>query len=531
VTAGFLFLLFLLVVYLPVLALVAESLAALAGDPVPYLSLLLPLGRRAGLLLVSTALGLAVAATCVLTGVPAATWLWRHRSGVPGLMRWLLVLMLPVSAVLHALAWTTAGRVLSGLLPGPGGGPVPLHGWGITWWVQSMLLLPVATGIILVGLELVDPDLLDAARIPRSDMAAYTRVVLPLAGPFVAAAAGLVFLLSVTDYSVPSLFSVNVYALEIFADFSATASPVSALFLALPLMALTALVVILSQYRLRRAFQKAAWYRATWNVPLEWPAWFRTAQGAGVALLLLAAGVPLAALAWDALAGPACPGCTLPATGEITFSVATALLAAVISLPLAAGAGAFMARGGPGGRAAWVLSLLPLAIPAPLAGIAILSVAGVTGLSSGVAGPLLPALAGVVRFAPVAALILCAQIRFTEPALLDAARVFSGTLHRTLTDILLPLMLPGLAFAAGMVFSLTLGELGATLLVLPPGSGTLTLRLYNYLHYGATASVASVGLVLAALVAGAGILVLVVLRGTVQGRQNRKTASRRGQST
>jgi len=61
----------------------------------------------------------------------------------------------------------------------------------------------------------------------------------------------------------------------------------------------------------------------------------------------------------------------------------------------------------------------------------------------------------------------------------------------------LPLLLPGLLAGASLVFALTLGELGATLIVAPPGQSTLTLRIYNYLHYGASDVVA--GLCLAML--------------------------------
>ena len=43
-----------------------------------------------------------------------------------------------------------------------------------------------------------------------------------------AAAGGLIFLLSLMDYSVPSLFGVNVYAMEIFAEFIAGYEPARA---------------------------------------------------------------------------------------------------------------------------------------------------------------------------------------------------------------------------------------------------------------------------------------------------------------
>jgi iron(III) transport system permease protein len=52
-----------------------------------------------------------------------------------------------------------------------------------------------------------------------------------------------------------------------------------------------------------------------------------------------------------------------------------------------------------------------------------------------------------------------------------------------------------LAASAAVVFVLSLGELGASLLTVPPGVSTLPLRMFNLLHYGASAEVASLALV------------------------------------
>ena len=62
----------------------------------------------------------------------------------------------------------------------------------------------------------------------------------------------------------------------------------------------------------------------------------------------------------------------------------------------------------------------------------------------------------------------------------------------------LPLLTPGLLAALCVAFALTLGELGATLIVAPPGQQTLTMRIYNYLHYGASDTVAGLCLAMAA---------------------------------
>ena len=58
-----------------------------------------------------------------------------------------------------------------------------------------------------------------------------------------------------------------------------------------------------------------------------------------------------------------------------------------------------------------------------------------------------------------------------------------------------------------LVFVLCLGELGSTLLTIPPGMETLSLRIYNLMHYGAHDIVAA----LAAILLGLTLLPLAVL--------------------
>jgi iron(III) transport system permease protein len=62
-----------------------------------------------------------------------------------------------------------------------------------------------------------------------------------------------------------------------------------------------------------------------------------------------------------------------------------------------------------------------------------------------------------------------------------------------------------------VVFVLAAGELGATLIVAPPGHATLTIKIYNYLHYGASEAVATLCLAMAAVALLAGLLSVLVI--------------------
>ena len=64
--------------------------------------------------------------------------------------------------------------------------------------------------------------------------------------------------------------------------------------------------------------------------------------------------------------------------------------------------------------------------------------------------------------------------------------------------IALPLLRNGLLTGFFIAFVLAMGELGVTLLVIPPGTATIPIKIYNFMHYGAEATVAALCLVLVA---------------------------------
>ena len=510
-------LLFALVTLGPLLALPVQQARSTAGQGWEWLSLALPVGRRATLLLHSVGLAAAVAAGGMALGILVATvlWQWRSRRHASAVARgrWFLLALALVPPYVHALAWSSAAAAANAILERLGLPEIAFQGWIPSWWVQIMSLAPIAAGLALIGLESVEPAMIEAARLTRADMAAFVRVVLPLAAPAVAAGAGFLFLLSLADYSVPSLFGVNVYSLEILSEYSASSQPIRAFGLALPVLAIASGVVVASQAGLRNAAQSPAWREPAWAIAPAWPAWFRWLQRGAIAVLVLQIAVPLVSLLATAGTGAAVTSSVAAAGQEIAFTFWVSLTAALVCLPIALAVASKLAGAGGQGRLWWLGVTAPLAIPAPLIGIGLISIWN-RPLWPGVYGSaMMPVLAALARFAPFAAIALLAQLRRVDPLLVDAARVSPVHPLRAWLQVRLPMLAPGLLAAAGLVFALSLGELGATLLVAPPGRATLTMRIYNYLHYGASDTVAGLCLMMVAAVLVAGGLALLMLAG------------------
>jgi iron(III) transport system permease protein len=459
--------------------------------------------RRAGLLVASIGLAAAVAMAGILIGVLFISALFR----LPGkLLHGILLLLLALAGIppyIHALTWSEIIHVSRTVLPG-----LPTTGWLISFWVELMALLPLSLFLTWIAFVSVDIRLVDAGRLVRSDMAVLRSIILPLAAPALGAAFGFVFLICCTDYSVPSLFGADVYALDIFAQFSASNSAAQAFLYALPLLLVTLVVMVACRSGIRTLAQTPGWIAARFGNPLVFPGWFRMLQAGaailvGVQILVLFSGLILAVGSPEAFF----TSVTL-ARNELIYSLLTAVLVIVISLPLALAAAQELKRPGIRGALAWIIVLIPLAIPAPLIGIGMITIGNLPILSAIYPALIMPAIVSVIKFAPFAAIVLFIQMRFIDPLLFDAAAVFSKSRPYAWTRIHLPLLAPGLVVSAGILAALTLAELGATLIVSPPGHATITMRIYNYLHYGSSSDVAGLCLMVT-------VLTLVASTGTI----------------
>ena len=502
---------FTVLIFAPLIALLVAAAEYVPTHYSDIAALLIPTERRLLLLLNSLGLSLAVSISGIAIGTLAAIRLWRCESGILSSLRWLVLVLTLVPPYIHALAWSSALQKLNDLLGGLGVSQVYFQGWAAAWWVQLMSSLPLAVGLALVGMKCVEPLFIDAARVIRSDIRSFIRIILPLAAPMLLATAGILFLLNIMDYSVPYLFQLNVYPLEIFAEFSASNEPARAFLYSLPLLIIAVFIVASLQHGLRNVAQSTSWGKPSWLVSPTWPAWFHLLQWFAIAVLFLQVVVPLFSL--TALTGTWHSMLTsiTSASSEITFTLWVALLAALLSLPLAAGTAIELFRQQRWRWLWWLIVLMPLAVPPPLIGVGLISIWNRPMLLDIYGSAAMPVLAALVRFTSFAVLVLAVQLKYIDRLLIDAAAIIQPKRFRIWSRVWFPMLLPGLLAAAGIVFAMTTGELGATLLVAPPGQATLTMRIYNFLHYGSTSTVAGLCLLMAAIALATGLIAIGAL--------------------
>ncbi len=290
-------------------------------------------------------------------------------------------------------------------------------------------------------------------------------------------------------------------------------SPERAFLLAIPLLLFAVGVIFLLLEPLRKLTSRQVLHSSAWTTPPHWPGWVASLGWVAGFTLVVQALLPLGTLVFLGVASKQGIPNIIQARAETGYSLKLAALASLFSLPIALGVAQTLLRNGRENKILWFLVLIPVAVPASLVGVSMLYLFYQLTFQQEVFLNMLPVLVNMARFMPLAVLILLAQLRRTDSLLFDAAQVFQPSTWRRGLQVGVPLLAPGLLAATGIVFALTLGELGATMMVIPPGKSTLTMRIYNYLHYGASGIVMGMSLILAVsvLLAGGGIAVLASL--------------------
>jgi len=487
-----------LILFGPFIAIIADTIVSLIQNPDNGISLVLPSGRRTTLFLRTIGLGLWVSIAGMITGLTTATVLWRWNRGRIRHLRWLILVFAAIPPYIHALAWAD---LMS---------PVTVNGWWTSWWVQLMSFLPITTGMALIGLESVNTGLVNAARVMRSDAGTFRKIVFPAALPAVVTGGIILFLLSITDYSVPSLFRINVYAIEIFAEFSSTGNPSKAFLLSLPVILCALIGIIVLSGSLKRILFSTPGNKQGRLNSFFWPSWIRVLQILAMLILLLQVLVPLFNIVFDISSIDHLLKTVTNSSGEIFYSIMVAASAALISLPLG-WLGVRLVTQKRSFGLWWLILFIPMIFPPALTGIGLISIWNRPILSDIYNSWMILVLADLSRFLPVSVLVMFITLKQINLSLLDAARIIEKRPGRILYRITLPLVIPGLIATAFVVFVLSLGELGASILLAPPGKSTISMTIFNYLHYGESSTVAGLSLLMVLITLIAGLLIYLLL--------------------
>lgn len=370
---------------------------------------------------------------------------------------------------------------------------------------------PVAFLCQWAAFSFADREAEEAARLDAGPLTSFLRVSLPSARGGVALGGGLVFLLSITEFSIPeALRAQPVLVTEVYTQFGVYYDPAAAARAAIlvVLATLPVAAVVLRSLLLQRDSEElelaasAPRTRAALSIPTTI---------LGVAL----ATAPFLLLAWALVTtsrGPEGLLTTLRETWTITrvefwFTLRLASIAAATALLVGGILGVALAQ--TRRPFLWRLAvLIPFLIPGPVTGIALkvllLRPPGslpfrLDDFLAEIDDSTIPLLlAWTFRFAPLVAVLVEYQLRSVPREWREATRLEARGMLAPLRTWAGIALLPAAAAGFLLSFALVLGEGGAALLLIPPGPTTLSVRLLTLMHYAPTAQVSALCLLIAA---------------------------------
>lgn len=380
---------------------------------------------------------------------------------------------------------------------------------------QVLHLMPYSLLIILAGLKTVPASIEEAAHsLGESFFGTMRKIVLPYTVPHILMGGTLVFLTSLGDVGAPLLIGGNyrVLPVEIYANFVSYLGDdrIPVIFSAWIIL-MASIMMVAVKYLLKKAELKHSFKVRT--ISYDLPVLRKVATGViafvSVVFLLPYVSIVVSSLGTIWTTGWLPNDFTLlhyqravlqggPIRNTLLLLAGAMPLAVLVSIGLGQ-----MHRSVPRMRWFDYFTLLPFIIPGVVMGIGITRTYGTLQIGgfdfTATAWALIMALA--IRRLPHAVRVLTAGFARIDKSLEEASWSLGASPSRTFKDIVLPQLRPTI-FAASVILAVKLvTELGATLILYPPGWDTMAVYIYYYVSEGQIARGSAMGVVLIIMVA------------------------------
>ncbi len=483
-----------LVALLPVFLFIASGIGSLKLDMIRNL-----FSQRSMVLMFKTFFyAFGVAFVCVVIGSLTSLILLEISERFSRKFMMILLFLIPVPSAVFALTWMEVVMTF-------GGSWLKQTGWGISGLVQTVHMLPLSIFILYFGLKRLPAQPIEAGMFLARPSMVFWKIWLPASRPVLTMTGLMVFILTINDYSIPASFSVNTYSMDIFAKYSISLSAAEAFVTSLPLLVLCmislipASKILISNYLYEASDQKlhlsmieyAKYKYIYWLISI---------------LVLVIMMIPMSILLVKVNFGEWISVLDTSA-GEILFTLGICLTAGIIGLPIMWMTALYL-KAKPG--MLWLV-LTPLALSPSLIGAALIQIMNQSYLRWFYTSPLMLILAVMIRFMPIGIIVILLAINYLPDLYFAVGYLKSSSLFQIYRKIIIPIMLPFFLMAIGAVSLFGLGELGTSVMIMPPGFSTITVKIYGYLHYGASEKIGGMSLwVLLSI-----LLILILLKSVI----------------
>jgi iron(III) transport system permease protein len=390
-------------------------------------------------------------------------------------------------------------------------------------FVESLYAYPFVFIAVTAALELISDDMEDSARLlGASRWAAARQIVVPLAAPAILAGAILAFLEAAAVFGTPAILGiparVPVMTTELFRLFTYPPQEALAAAYSMPLLVLTALVLVIQRRLLgRRGYAsvtgRAGQRRITELGVWRWPFLAFCLVVVGLAVVLPYLQLLLAAVSTSWLRPPEPGNLTFAHFYWVLFEYEGGRQALQNSLRLGiltGTAGAIIAallayvvnrRLLPGTHFLAFAAMVPIVVPAIVIAVGLYTVYTKPPLV--LYGTLwIMFVAYLTRYLPLAFSNTDSTIKSIHSELEDAARIFGANRLRAFWDITAPLIRNGVLAAWVLLFVAALRELSSSILLFTGPTRVISVEIYDMYSIGKLESAAVMGILLLALTLG-----------------------------
>lgn len=370
-------------------------------------------------------------------------------------------------------------------------------------FILSMNLFPVVMLMTEYALKNVNPCLEETGLVVSSAFRVLAQITLPLIAPVILSGMMIVFVLSLSEFGVPSLLQVNVLTTQIFTQFSAFYNEKAATAIAFPLIVITIVVIMLEQVYLRgKSFEILGRTSSNSTIQYSIP-WLSTA---GITfctfVLALCVAIPLITLILGTQTVSVYYDAFLLAKKSITNSVFFGSIGATLLTFL----GFFLGYLSEKIRSrlknsAAVFIWLFFAVPATVTGVGLIKLWNrPEGVFQFIYGSFWIVIIGyVVRFSPLSSRIMSNYHKQIPHSMEETGIVMGASWFRVLGYVLVPLQRYGLIATWLISFMFCIGELGTTILVYPPGDETLPIALFTVMANSPMNIVSALSIIIVAM--------------------------------
>ncbi|MBL9138259.1 MAG: hypothetical protein JNK85_20490 [Verrucomicrobiales bacterium] len=365
--------------------------------------------------------------------------------------------------------------------------------------VLGFLLWPVAALWLAGAWDRLDARLLEA--MPEMRGWAYVRhALLPVARTVWVPAAAIIMVLAFANFTVPALFQARVWPAVVWIEYATRFDGWAAVGKSgIPVLVMVGLIALglrgSPPWTDRTRPTSSAMARLRLGRLSVWALWGFTGLVLAMALVLPLSATLFNPRTWQEFV-PASSASLPTALRSIGYAGGAATLACLLGLLFS--------------RSRWGLAaIIPFALPGVVVGVVLAQATTLPGLRlwQGTAIPVFVALS--LRYVFVGWLAGERLWASADPRLLEGLKLDGVGHWRTWLHAVWPRSGRSLATAWLIIYLLSLWDVETLILVVPPGGDTLSLTIFNLLHYGHNAQVGALCL----LLGGAAILPFLALAG------------------